>query len=560
MNRAPTALGLLALFTLSACAVSQPSSPPTSPQDDGSLFEWLVQEEVPTDSVLHAPVTDAEMNAPLPGDPRFRVGYSKQVDASVSFGSLQPHQLSWAGTPAGFGAIRTNGAGGFVWSGEIQSADATAVKVHFTDFYLPKHAELYLYDALGEVFGPYVGMGPLGTGEFWSNTLTGDQISLQVRYEGKDTLRTLDAARFTVAEVGHMNDRFPLGKRRPKPGTQAGSNLCPDNASCIENASCSSIPSAIQAAQNAAAEMLFQSGRYYYICTGTLIADRDTSSNTPYLLTAHHCISKGREASSLEAYFQYETTCGSPDCTYAWDGNFPRVLGSTLTATTSGSDSTLLLLDSTPNFTGATWLDWDNTPVANNNGQGLFRISHPQGFPQAYSTQDVDTSAGTCSTIPRGDFIYSTDTYGATEGGSSGSAVLNADGKIVGQLYGACGTNLNDVCDSQANATVDGAFAVSYGTFAAYLDNGGGGCTDADADGFCTPEDCNDNDSAINPGAAEICTDGIDNDCNGLVDSADPACTTTCDLGATGDRCHHNSDCCSDSCRRNGRHGPRYCQ
>jgi len=44
-------------------------------------------------------------------------------------------------------------------------------------------------------------------------------------------------------------------------------------------------------------------------------------------------------------------------------------------------------------------------------------------------------------------------------------------------------------------------------------------CTDNDHDGYgvgCTSgSDCNDNNAAIHPGAAEICGDGIDQDCNG---------------------------------------------
>ena len=42
---------------------------------------------------------------------------------------------------------------------------------------------------------------------------------------------------------------------------------------------------------------------------------------------------------------------------------------------------------------------------------------------------------------------------------------------------------------------------------------------DEDNDGYYNFEDCDDADAAINPGLAESC-DGLDNDCNGLVDDA----------------------------------------
>jgi hypothetical protein len=59
-------------------------------------------------------------------------------------------------------------------------------------------------------------------------------------------------------------------------------------------------------------------------------------------------------------------------------------------------------------------------------------------------------------------------------------------------------------------------------------------CTDADSDGYfaesgCgTAVDCNDGDAGINPGAAEACGDGTDNNCSGTVDEGctEPAVET----------------------------------
>ena len=197
--------------------------------------------------------------------------------------------------------------------------------------------------------------------------------------------------------------------------------------------------------------------------------------------------------------------------------------GSSIVSSGRTGDYTLLRLSQNAPA-GAAFLGWSSTAIANTNGVNLYRLSHPLGAPQAYSEHVVDTSRPTCRSWPRGSWIYSRDVLGATEGGSSGSPVVNGAGQLVGQLSGGCGYNVGDVCDAESNATVDGAFAAYYTSVAAYLGGGGGGCTDADGDGYCVSEgDCNDNDASVYPGANDTKgkkgRDGVDNDCDGTPDA-----------------------------------------
>jgi hypothetical protein len=407
---------------------------------------------------------------------KVRTGVVKPVGLQVDFKGLKLESLSGKASRSN-GMIHAAPDGGFIWTTVLESPGATALRVHFTDFILSPGAELHVYNAEGQAFGPYTGRGPADNGEFWSNTISGPLAFVQLHYYGTPTESDLGTTGFTIADIGYLGHKFLLPfmqslKTLPE-NLSTVETHCSNNADCVEDASCYS-GGAINDAKYAVAHMLWAQGPWFYFCSGGLVADKDTSTQIPYFLTANHCLSNDKVAQGLECFWQYWTSSCHGAC-YDPVGAVPRTLGAdVLSNSGSNGDYSLMQLFEDPP-PGSVFLGWTTADVANTNNMDLFRISHPDGSPQAYSTHRVDTSAGTCGGWPRGKWIYSRDTLGAIEGGSSGSPVMNLSGQIVGQLTGWCGSNLDDVCDSVNNATVDGAFATYYSAVAQWLDSGGSG-------------------------------------------------------------------------------------
>jgi RHS repeat-associated protein len=468
------------VFDFAAAAAQASSETVGTPRDPGArtaemrvLQETLVSGGVK--QALRRPVTVqlSETDHSRINDTRgvaegkYLVGVAQQVGTVVDFSSAR--SLDKRIVNLSLGAARGTGNGGFVWTAAVEVPGATALRLHLTGVDLPAGARLYVYNLAGQAFGPYTRRGPLGDGVIHTNTVFGKQLLLQLHVPAD--ART---PRLTVAEVGVMGSRFVAPRYSPAGAFDPNElGALSNNADCVVNAASQS-SSVVNTAKDAVASMLFQSGGSFYICTGALVADTVTSSVIPYFLTANHCISSSGEASSLETYFDYQTTCSGPNCTEPYNNNGDTI-GATIKSTDSTSDSTLLQLASTPVTADgvATYLGWLSTPIANTDNLALYRISHPKGSPQAYSEGVVDTSKPTCRPLARGNFIYSRDTFGAIEGGSDGSPLLNGSGQIVGQLSGACGTNLDDVCDSGSNGTVDGAFAISYPSLVPFLNPSG---------------------------------------------------------------------------------------
>lgn len=490
----------------------------------------VVEVNLTTDEVNELADVDVTQPGPL------KVGLVKELDEPVVV-SLRASDATRGvrGQRAAKGrvdeSLEMTDDGGFVWAQTVTSPGAVALRVQVTNLSLPADADLYIMNLDGEAYGPIQATGPNGDGEVWMPSIMGDTGILVLRHFGPNGAADLKDVSMTISAVGHIGSGFP--------GAGGGNTaaFCAFNESCVENASCENTGPAT-AARDAAAKMLWVAGCCINICSGGLIADTDSGSEIPYFLTANHCISKGNAANNLEAFFQYSVNCGAGCPAGSFEAPpAPKTSGSTIRATGRSGDFTLLELDQQPP-SGSVYLGWDNTPIAFSNGASLHRIAHPAGAPQAYSEHAVDTGAGTCTGWPRGERIYSADVVGATEGGSSGSPVVNANGDIVGQLSGCCGFNCGDVCDTASNSTVDGALAYYFSSVEPYLDPGTPSCDPSETS----------------------CSNGVDDDCDGQTDcndsdcSADPACQSGGSCvnpgGApAGASCSSDAECCDNKCK-----------
>ncbi len=498
------------------------------------LHEWLTSEQPrgTLDARLTVEVTRQELEdlaRPAPrgsGPAPQKIGLVKAVSPTFVVDGLAPGRFG--GRVSG-GVFQRTADGGFVWSMTVASPGARAIRVGLNRFSIPDDADLYVYTTGGDVRGPYQRRGPEGNGAFWTNSVPSDTAIIALRHFGPYRDEDLRRVSIAITAVGHIARPFPS----PAPQGHNWSHDQCGNASCVVDAKCGGLGPAAAAA-DAVAKMEWIQGAWIYTCTGGLIADTDTSTQRNLFLTANHCLSKSR--SNLETFFNYTTSSCNGNCP---GSPAPNTTGATVLATGRKGDFTLMELSQNPP-SGAAFLGWTNAPIAFSGGADLYRVSHPNYGPQVFSHHRVDASTGTCTGWPRGERIYSTDIEGATDGGSSGSPVVNSGGLIVGQLSGCCGFNCGDVCDSGANSTVDGALAFYYDSVAPFLDPSGGGCT--------TNAQCDD---GLFCNGAETCVGGSCqpgvNPCPGQgCDEANDVCTSCFPKGAT---CSSDGECCSNKCK-----------
>jgi len=366
------------------------------------------------------------------------------------------------------GVVAASEHGTIVWSGAVRIESAYRVRLHLTNVKLPEGATLWVYGAGGTPIG--FGKEILHEGSLYAPSVNGPTVWLEVEIASPKSAG--DGASFEIRDLLEIVPNEGLRTFQPQPN---------DSPSCLIDATCVSTATfpSIAAARTGIAHLEYVKSGSGFVCSGGLINDKvPAPSFIPYLLTANHCFDSQASASTLETYFDYKTS----SCNAAFPPFPTPQVGSTLLATSTTSDFTFVRLNSIP--AGRTFLGW--TTVAQGAGTKLYRVSHPfpdsynVPAPQFYSDATTSTTFGVCSNRPLANYLYSVGGQGGTYGGSSGSPVLLADGSVVGQLFGACGSAPNDGCDRVNNAAVDGRFATTFPSIEQYINVTGGsqGCTE----------------------------------------------------------------------------------
>ena len=423
-----------------AFAPSLPAPAPVAPAVQRQ--PWALREARPTASFELPPLSASE------AAPHWRGG-ARQI------GVRRP--VSSAAISSGVAASLPDGR--VAWRLVLRSPGAVALRVHFSRF-STAGAALWLYPAgvAAQASGPYSAQGPNGTGEFWSPRIPSDSVVIE--YDAPYGAAPGEAPPFVIDGLAHLWTT-PPPPQIPESSTSTGPASCELDVSCYSNY--------VTLASGVVMYEFIGSGGGSYVCSGAMI-NSAANNFTPYLITAHHCISSNTEAQSVQAYFFYQTpTCnGTPPDLYS----VPTVSGAAYLAGAPipQGDYALLLLDG-PAPSGTYFFGWSaSAPPIGSNVTG---IHHPEGSWTriAFGARAPDAEVSISGEIGPASLYYQVNfTQGLTEPGSSGSPLLNGANQVVGTLTG--GPDLSpteSICSITPYDTTYSRFSDAYPAISSYL-------------------------------------------------------------------------------------------
>lgn len=316
-----------------------------------------------------------------------------------------------------------------VWRLHIYSRGARALIAFYQDFYIPPGAALYMHDDSGsQVLGPYTSAENPDDGRFMTGLLYGDAAVIEyvepadVRGQGHFRIDRVDYAYKPVAQSERTDARdFGYG----------ASLDCHIGADCPEGD-----PVAILKRSVCRIIVVVEEGTGY--CSGNLI-NNTAQDGTPYIYTGFHCMDGYTPIYNLWRFdFQYRVSgCAES----AAEPQFYSRTGSSFRAGRRENDFLLLELnDPVPANFSPYFMGWTRSTTPPDTS---YMFHHPRGDVQkvSRSTKTAKIFTGPITwdndVITPKDHHFNLDfTEGNYEVGSSGAALINKNGQLVGHLNG----------------------------------------------------------------------------------------------------------------------------
>lgn len=354
------------------------------------------------------------------------------------YGLIVPHALTGLTTRHGHWESLDKDLDRWTWS--LTSPGAQALELQFSTLQLPPSATLTIYGEDKQFFRSF-SAEDVSRRRFRSPLSAGQSATLVLEVAASER----DAVLMDLESATHVY-RAPFG--------DAG---VAKSGSCNVDIACNTA----NGWQNQIASVVMYTfpldGGSTVSCTGTLMGNT-SGDNTPYLLTANHCVDTEAEANDATVYWNYESQyCRTPGSVSSGTPLTPHGLYSshsqtdaTLRAEYTPTDTSLMELDALvskyamPFFAG--WSRSSTAPtstVSIHHPAGASLIGHEKRFTRDLQAPTVSAQGGATGS---GTTYWRIGGWneGTTEGGSSGAALFNPSGQVIGQLWGgdaACGNS-----------------------------------------------------------------------------------------------------------------------